>query len=155
MIGGDADPLGWEKALMTGEKLPTPVVLVVDDEPLIRWSLTEGLTEGGYVVRQAATGAEARTVLSATLGEPMVVLLDLRLPDVTDLSLLREIRERTPAIPVIVMTAHGTPEDAREARKLGVFRFVDKPFDVMEIVNLVAEAALSDPTGQTGPARSR
>jgi two-component system nitrogen regulation response regulator GlnG len=135
---------------MTGKKPPTPVVLVVDDEPLIRWSLTEGLTEGGYVVRQAATGAEARTVLGATLGEPMVVLLDLRLPDVTDLSLLREIRERLPQIPVIVITAHGTPEDTREARKLGVFRVVDKPFDVTEVVQLVAEASLGGPNGSTG-----
>lgn len=140
---------------MTGEKPPTPVVLIVDDEPLIRWSLTEGLTEGGYVVRQAATGAEARTVLDATLGEPMVVLLDLRLPDVTDLSLLREIRERMPETPVILITAHGTPEDAREARKLGVFRMVPKPFDVTEVVNLVAEASLSDPAGPSRSSGSR
>jgi DNA-binding NtrC family response regulator len=140
---------------MTGEKPPTPTVLIVDDEPLIRWSLTEGLTEGGYTVRQAATGAEARTALGARPGEPLVVLLDLRLPDVTDLSLLREIRERMPQVPVILITAHGTPEDAREARKLGVFRIVSKPFDVTAVVELVAEASLLTSAGPTGTTGSR
>jgi DNA-binding NtrC family response regulator len=122
------------------EKLPTPMVLVVDDEPLIRWSLSEGLSDGGYAVRLAANGAEARAVLAGADGAPMVVLLDLRLPDVTDLSLLREVRTRWPGLPIVMMTAHGTRDDAAKARELGVFRFVDKPFDVGEMVRIVDEA---------------
>jgi DNA-binding NtrC family response regulator len=129
-----------EYSEMTGEKLPTPVVLVVDDEPLIRWSLSEGLTDMGYVVKQAATGAEARNVLAATQDDPLVVVLDLRLPDVSDLSLLREIRTRRPDVPVLMMTAHGTSDDARQATCLGVFKFLTKPFDVRALVDLVGEA---------------
>jgi DNA-binding NtrC family response regulator len=129
-----------EYSEMTGEKLPMPVVLVVDDEPLIRWSLSEGLTEMGYVVKQAATGAEARTVLAATQDDPLVVVLDLRLPDVSDLSLLRDIRTRRPDVPVLMMTAHGTSDDARQATCLGVFKFLTKPFDVRALVDLVGEA---------------
>jgi DNA-binding NtrC family response regulator len=122
------------------EKLPTPTVLVVDDEPLIRWSLSEGLTEAGYAVRLAANGAEARTVLAGAAGTPMVLLLDLRLQDVADLSLLREVRTRWPKVQVVMMTAHGSVEDAARARELGALRFVDKPFDVGEMVKIVDEA---------------
>jgi two-component system, NtrC family, response regulator GlrR len=107
---------------------------------LIRWSLSQGLAEGGYGVRLAANAAEARAALGDASGRPDVVVLDMRLPDVVDLSLLREIRTTWPAIPVVMMTAHGTAEDARRAAELGAFRFVDKPFDVSEIVRLVAEA---------------
>lgn len=129
-----------EYSEMTGGKLPTPVVIVVDDEPLIRWSLSEGLTDVGYVVKQAATGAEAREVIAATKDDPLVVVLDLRLPDVSDLSLLRDIRTRRPDAPVLLMTAHGTSDDARQAMRLGVFKFVTKPFDVHALVDLVGEA---------------
>lgn len=129
-----------EYSEMTGGKLPTPIVLLVDDEPLIRWSLSEGLTDMGYVVKQAATGAEARQAIAASQDDPLVVVLDLRLPDVSDLSLLRDIRTRRPDVPVLVMTAHGTSDDARQATRLGVFKFLTKPFDVRALVDLVGEA---------------
>ena len=129
-----------EYSEMTGGKLPMPIVLVVDDEPLIRWSVSEGLTESGYTVKQAATGAEARKVLAASHDDPLVVVLDLRLPDVADLSLLRDIRAQRPDAPVVMMTAHGTPDDARQAARLGAYRFVTKPFDVHALVDLVGEA---------------
>jgi len=125
---------------MTREKLPMPVVVVIDDEALIRWSLSERLTEEGYPVRQASTGAEALTVLASLGRHPTVVLLDLRLPDVSDLTLFRRIRERWPDVPVILMTAHGSAEEAQAAMAEGAFRFVGKPFDVAEIAALVGEA---------------
>jgi len=125
---------------MIREKLPIRTVLVVDDEPLIRWSLSEGLSDGGFAVRLAANGAEARAVLAGSRGTPMVVLLDLRLPDVADLSLLREVRLKWPELPVVMMTAHGTLDDERRAAELGAFRFVDKPFDVSEMVRIVDDA---------------
>lgn len=121
------------------EKLPMPSVLVVDDELLIRWSLSEGLTDGGYRVCLAGSAAEARAALAA-LEPPLVVVLDLRLPDSVDLGLLREIRTRFPGTPVVMMSAHGTSEDVREARALGACRFVEKPFDVTDMVKWVGEA---------------
>jgi DNA-binding NtrC family response regulator len=125
---------------MSGGKLPKPSVLVVDDEPLIRWSLSEGLTEGGFPVRLAGNAAEARAALAALAERPLVVILDLRLPDAVDLSLLAEIRRRWPEVPVVMMSAHGTAEDVTNAVALGAYRFVEKPFDVTEMVKLVGEA---------------
>jgi DNA-binding NtrC family response regulator len=121
-------------------KLPMPAVLVVDDEPLIRWSLSEGLTEVGYPVRLAGNAAEARAALAALGQQPLVVVLDLRLPDSVDLALLAEIRKRYPHAPVVMMSAHGTSEDVKRAGELGACRFVEKPFDVTELVKLVGEA---------------
>jgi DNA-binding NtrC family response regulator len=120
--------------------MPKPAVLVVDDEHLIRWSLSEGLTESGYTVRLAGNAAEARQALAALGDEPVVVVLDLRLPDVVDLSLLAEIRRRWPRSPVVMMSAHGNADDMRRAAALGAYRFVEKPFDVTEVVRLVGEA---------------
>lgn len=115
-------------------------VLVVDDEALIRWSVSEALTDAGWTVRQAATGAEARAMVAALEERPFVVLLDLRLPDVSDLSLVRHLRASRPDVPVVIMTAHGSPEQARMAQTEGVFRVVDKPFDIATIVSVVGEA---------------
>lgn len=115
--------------------------LVVDDEPLIRWSLSEGLAEAGWIVHQAATGGETRVALETLEGQSFVVLLDLRLPDVADLSLVEHVRRRRPDVPVIVMSAHGSQEDVRRIRAAGVYRFIDKPFDVHAVVDLVRSAA--------------
>src|SRR6185369_6312451 len=123
---------------MTREIPPTPTVLVVYDEALIRWALSEGLSDAGYPVKLAATGADALATVRASEGLPLVVVLDLRLPDVADLSLLRQIRAARPDVPVIMMTAHGSSEDAAEALRIGAVKFVGKPFDVTEFVRLVA-----------------
>lgn len=123
-------------------KLPRQV-LVVDDEALIRWSISEALTDAGWIVRQAATGAEARATVDTLDGCPFVVLLDLRLPDVADLSLMREFRTHRPDVPIVIMTAHGTPEQARVAREAGVYRVVDKPFDIASVVAVLDEAYTS------------
>jgi len=126
---------------MSGDMVPSPVVLVVDDEPLIRWALSEGLADLGYAVRQAGSALETRAML-ATLDRraPLVIVLDLRLPDMKDLSLLREIRSTRPEAAVIMITAHGTEQDAREAAALGVRRSLGKPFDVMSVVHSVDAA---------------
>ena len=71
------------------------------------------------------------------------MLLDLRLPDVADLSLLRDIRAARPDAPVLMMTAHGAPTEAAEAVSLGAVRFVGKPFDVGDMVRFVGEAWVS------------
>lgn len=119
---------------------PPVNVLVVDDEALIRWSLSESLSRAGYHVIEAQDRKGTLRVVEQRRPGVCVVLLDVRLPDSRDLGLLRAIRELAPDCRVIVMTAHGTPELTQEALKYGAFRVVDKPFDLDDMVGLVAEA---------------
>jgi two-component system NtrC family response regulator len=118
---------------MTREKLP--IVLVVDDEPLIRWSLSESLRQEGYDVLEAE---DRRSALEAFSGAPGLdlVILDLRLPDSSDLGLLRSLRQMAPGLAVILMTAHGTPEVFEEAGREGASFIVGKPFDLDRMVEL-------------------
>ena len=118
-------------------------MLVVDDEPLIRWSLVEMLTASGHTVTEAPDAASARRVVRDDSQRPDVVLLDYRLPDSNDLGLLAMIRREAPDTQVILMTAHGTPELAKGALDLGAYRVVSKPFEVHDLTALVSEAYAS------------
>src|SRR5207245_11435612 len=100
-------------------------ILVVDDEPLIRWSVAETLTERGYEVSEADDAASALRACSPGSRPVDVVLLDLRLPDCDDLRALSAIRRLAPHAAVLVMTAYGGPELFTEARRLGAFAIVD------------------------------
>jgi two-component system response regulator AtoC len=126
----------------TVKKTPAALrVLVVDDEPLIRWSLVETLTDCGYRVVETGDAFGARTAVISG-GECFdVVLLDYRLPDSDDLSLLATIRSAVPRAQVIMMTAFGRPEVVRGALELGAYRVVNKPFEMQAIAELVAQAA--------------
>lgn len=123
--------------------LPTRDVLVVDDEQLIRWSLNQSLTQAGYHVVEASDGAAARRHIQSSGDQLGLVLLDLRLPDCRDLTLLREIKSLKPDCPVIMMTAYGTPETTTEAVKCGAAFVTNKPFNTDDMVKLVA-TVLSD-----------
>jgi DNA-binding NtrC family response regulator len=116
-------------------------VLVVDDEPLIRWSLAETLTTAGYRVSEAADGRSAIRILEELDDHIQVVLLDYRLPDSSDLQLLSRVRALAPHAAVILMTAYGSPELAREALAQGALRVVHKPFDMRTARTLVEQAA--------------
>ena len=121
-------------------KKPASAVLVVDDEPLIRWSLRKGLLQSGYDVVEAGSAAEALAVIAENSRELGVVILDYRLPDRQDLSLLMEVRHLLPDAAVLMMTAYGDDEMRTQARALGVYAVVDKPFQVRAFVALVDQA---------------
>lgn len=118
--------------------MPAATVLVVDDEALLRMSLCERLRQEGYDLLEAGIATEALERLTA---EPDLVLLDFHLPDGDGMTVLRHIKERAPDTVAILMTAFSSIENAVEAMKLGAFHYVNKPFDVEEIV-LLAEKAL-------------
>ena len=116
-------------------------VLVVDDEPLIRWAVREILEDAGYGVVEAGSACEAMSRIADAARRPLAVaLLDLRLPDSDDLSLLRRVRGEAPGCRVIIMTAHGTPEILRDAMTHGAFGTISKPFDLSSILGLVRAA---------------
>jgi two-component system, NtrC family, response regulator AtoC len=115
----------------------TPSVLVVDDEQLIRWSLTERLSREGYRISEASTAAEA--IERAAEGVDLV-LLDYRLPDADGLEVLKRIKQLDPDTLVIMLTAFSSIETAVEAMKHGAYHFANKPFDVEEVAILVEKA---------------
>ena len=118
-------------------------VLVVDDEPLICWSLKEALSEDGCVVTVAGDGEAAMRELARAPHRPNVVLLDYLLPDSNGLSLCKTITDRVRPGRVILMTAYGTPEVRRGALDLGAYDVVIKPFDVKDIAAIIRRAHTS------------
>jgi CheY-like chemotaxis protein len=122
---------------------PYPRVLVVDDEPLVRWSVAETLGARGYEVIEAGCGESAVRAFINSPGPPDVVLLDLLLPDVCDLSLLTAFRRLAPTVPIIMMTAFATPELVERARTSGAYTVVNKPFELNELAPLIRQALLT------------
>jgi two-component system response regulator AtoC len=114
-----------------------PTILVVDDERLIRWSLTKRLKAEGYEVLEAETGREALDRLDEGVD---LVLLDYKLPDIDGVTVLRRIKEHDQDILVILLTAYATVETAVEAMKIGAYHFANKPFELEELIGTVERA---------------
>lgn len=115
-------------------------VLVVDDEPLIRWSVGERLRGDAVRVFDAGSLAQARTIFAV---EPVdLVVLDIRLPDGNGVDLLQDFIRERPGLPVIMISAHGDDETEQTVVASGALCLVHKPFDVDTLAAAV-EAALS------------
>jgi DNA-binding NtrC family response regulator len=117
--------------------VPLPTILVVDDEQLIRWSLSSRLTDEGYRVVEAETASAA---LQRHREGVDLVLLDYKLPDGDGLSVLQSMKTADPETVVILLTAVSNVETAVEAMKRGAFHYANKPFNLDEIVLLVEKA---------------
>jgi DNA-binding NtrC family response regulator len=110
-------------------------VLIVDDERSIRLTLSQTIESMGFEMAAAMTGEEALACIAA---EPFdLVLLDIRLPGLDGIEVLRQLVAEQPHLKVIIITAHGTVDNAVEALKLGAVDFVQKPFTPDEIRSLV------------------
>jgi two-component system response regulator AtoC len=114
-------------------KLPyTPLILVADDEPTIRTNLKRLLESEGYPVCEAADGGQAARLLQ----DPNVALclLDLKMPVLDGMDVLRGHADRLEETPIIVVTAYGGSKAAIEAMKLGAYDYITKPFDFDELL---------------------
>jgi DNA-binding NtrC family response regulator len=130
----------WEKSAAPRRKIPRRV-LVVDDEPLIRWSVAETISREGLDVEQASDAASALRVVTTDSLDFDVIVLDLRLPDMKDLSLLATIRQLRPQTVIVLMTAYGTDEVVERAVALGASTVLAKPFAMERLLDAVFGAA--------------
>lgn len=114
-------------------------ILVVDDEESIRWVLGRSLEKAGYTVEYGEDGAQA--IQKAGSDNFSLIILDIKMPDLSGLEVLHDLRLKGIDAPVIVITAQNTVKNAIEAMKEGAYDYIAKPFDLDE-VRLTAERAI-------------
>jgi two-component system, NtrC family, response regulator len=132
-------------------------ILLIEDDPSLAGSLERVLANEGYSVAHEKRGD---TGLNRAIQDSFdIVLTDLRLPGCDGLDLVRRLHNAKPRLPAILMTAHGTTESAIEATKFGAYDYLLKPFEMDELVDVVARAVaasrlMSEPVelGTAGPA---
>src|SRR5215831_7646229 len=112
-------------------------ILVVDDEPAIRDTLRMTLEYDGHEVLLAASGQEALAVTERE--SPDLVFLDIKMPGLDGLEVLSRLRALNEALPVVIISAHGTAATALEAGRLGAFRFIEKPLSKDYVLDAVRE----------------
>jgi len=118
--------------------LPAAKILVIDDDRAVVRLLIARLSQEGHTVQSALTSEEGLRLVTSF--DPHLVLLDVSLPDLSGLEVLKRIRALNPAIAVIMVTGNTNPERARAALELGAIAYVDKPFDDAYLKRVIAMA---------------
>ena len=113
-------------------------ICIIDDDDQLRKSFDKLLCEEGYQVISAASGEAGIERIRERM--PELVILDMRLPGMNGLETYKAIRQLDPKLPTIIMTAFGTTETAIETTKLGAYDYVLKPFDIPEMLSVIAKA---------------
>jgi two-component system response regulator AtoC len=139
------DPASHAQIIPLAAAKILPRVLVVDDERLLRWSLAEMLADGGYQVLEAQNGRDARAAFADDEHPIDVMLVDLKLPDVDGLQLVREARRRCLTCPILIMTAYGAADTLEAAVAAGAHGVIAKPFDLDDLLRLVRHVCPPSP----------
>lgn len=121
-------------------------VLVVDDEDLCRWASRQLLARCGHEVEEAASAEAALGVVEHW--NPDAILVDIGLPGMDGIELLRSVRRQRPIVRSIVMTAHATLQTAVAAIRAGAVDFLTKPLDPAELELALARVNVRGPKGQ-------
>jgi DNA-binding NtrC family response regulator len=127
-------------------------VLLVDDDEVFRRTLARALARRGVVVHAAGSGPVALEL--ASKHPPQVALLDLRMPGMDGLTLMKHLRAADPALPVVLLTGHGSIASAIEAIRLGAFDYLEKPCDAEDVANTLQLAARPGIAGSCDPIES-
>jgi DNA-binding NtrC family response regulator len=117
------------------------LILVIDDYQQLSLSFAKILTQDGYKTEAAYTGQDG--IIKTAAVNPDLVILDIRLPDMSGMEVFEAIHAENPKLPVIIITAFGTTETAIQAIKQGAYDYIYKPFDVPEMLDLVKKALLA------------
>jgi len=126
-------------------------ILLVDDEPAVLALLGRILSAEDAEILAVQRGAEALEIARRTHVD--LVILDVRLPDVSGLEVLRRVRRLDEAVPVIMVTSYGSAQTVKAAMRLGAFDYLTKPFDNQE-VKRIAREALRSPARRLVPLES-
>jgi two-component system nitrogen regulation response regulator GlnG len=113
-------------------------IWIIDDDRSIRWVFEKTLTRAGIEFKSFSSAQEALSALETST--PQVVVSDIRMPGESGLELLQHLKQRYPALPVIIMTAHSDLESAVSAFQGGAFEYLPKPFDIDHAVDLIRRA---------------
>ena len=119
--------------------MPRSRILVVDDERMIRWSIQQALAKDGHSVATVETGEEA--VAQATDEMPDLVFLDITLPGIDGIEVLRRLKAHDPDVSVVMVTATDDLKTAIEAMRLGACDYISKPFD-LDRLRVIAQNAI-------------
>lgn len=114
----------------------TRTILIVDDERNMRWVLERALTKAGYDVVTAERGEQALQRFARQAVD--LILLDLKMPGMDGMSVLRELRRRDEKVPILLLTAYATVQTAVEALKIGATDYLRKPFDIETVLDVIA-----------------
>ncbi len=123
-------------------------ILIVDDEPIVRESIRDWLKDAGYEVATAETGEEALEMMKKQ--DFSVLILDIRLPGKTGISVLREVKAFKPEIKSIIITAYPTSELAAEAKELGAIDYLIKPIAPDDLERLIQQTLLKCESEEQG-----
>jgi two-component system nitrogen regulation response regulator GlnG len=118
--------------------MDTKKILIVDDEDSVRYSFRKLFREPGCEIMEAANGLEALSVIKKEL--PDLVLMDIEMPGLNGLDAIQRIKAMHPQLPVIIITAFGTSERVIGAMKYGAYDYLEKPFDVGRLKEVIKEA---------------
>jgi CheY-like chemotaxis protein len=122
-------------------------VLIVDDDPTIRSTLSEAVRSWGYRTFEAATLAETLTVVDRE--QPNAVLLDVKLPDGSGISILERLKKKSPEVVIIIITGYVTHKDAFDAGVRQAYGYVTKPIDQIQLRSMLDEALKGVRTGRS------
>jgi len=139
---------------------PTPCVHVVDDDPHIRESLGMLLRSVAIDIKSYASVDEFLTLFAETADRTAILLLDVRMPGISGMALLEQLRIERPWLPIIMITGHGDIEMAVRAMKLGAMDFITKPFSpqtlldrIQEVLRQTADRATAEVSAEEATAR--
>jgi len=113
-------------------------LLLVDDEEEFITTLAERLQLRNLPSRYALNGDQALQLVAASA--PDVIVLDLKMPGLDGLEVLRRVKKEYPQVEVIILTGHGAEKDEDEARRLGAFEYLKKPVEIAELTLLIQQA---------------
>ena len=125
-------------------------LLIAEDEDTLSYFLRQSLEDSTPSFKVEVVGAGDEALKRVVAGHFDLIVVDLRLPDMDGVSLIKAVRQFDPFMKVIVMTAYGSPEEEREVRKLGVHGFVTKPFVIEDMKRMIARTVADSTLGAGG-----